>query len=178
MKRSFLYVLALLFIFLGGCGYSTRSLSPAIEGINSIHVMPFKNSTDYGSERGNKNIYIPMMEVKITTETINRFLRDGVFKVVKPENADVILKGELLNYQRDVLREDDNQDITEYRISIVVSLSLTKTSDGTVMWSEPSFVGETTYFVTGPNAKSESTAIDDALKDLAQRILERTVEDW
>ncbi|MCX5681930.1 MAG: LPS assembly lipoprotein LptE [Candidatus Omnitrophica bacterium] len=141
-------------------------------------MAPFKNNVDYGTERGDKNLYIPMMEVKITMETINRFMRDGVFKIAKQENADVILNGELLNYQRDPLRYDDNQNVQEYRIRIIVSLTLTKPAANETMWSEGSFVGDTTYFVTGPNSKSESTAIDDAIKDIAQRILERTVEDW
>ena len=46
------------------------------------------------------------------------------------------------------------------------------------MWAEPSFGGDSTYLVTGSGSKSESVAIDDAVKDLAQRIIERTVEDW
>lgn len=161
-----------------GCGYSTHSLSPALADIKSIYIAPFKNATDYSTERGDTSLYIPMMEVKITTEVINRFLRDGVFKVVKEGIADVVLKGELLNYRRDVLRYDDNDNPSEYRISITVSLSLTKSAMNETMWSESTFVGDTTYFVSGANAKSESTAIDDAIKDLAQRILERTVEDW
>ncbi len=178
MRKAFLLISVSLLICANGCGYSTRSLSPAIADIKSIYITPFKNNTDYSTERGDKNIYIPMMEVKITTATIDRFLRDGVFKIAKVENADVILKGELLNYQRDPLRYDDNQNVEEYRIRIIVSLTLTKTKDNTTMWSESNFVGDTTYFPIGPNAKSESTAIDDAIKDLAQRILERTVEDW
>ena len=45
-------------------------------------------------------------------------------------------------------------------------------------WTESNFVGETTYFTSGSLAKSENVAIQDALTDLARRIVERTIEDW
>jgi len=41
-----------------------------------------------------------------------------------------------------------------------------------------SFTGNTSYFTTGTQAKSEATAVNDALTDLARRIVERTVEQW
>ena len=47
-----------------------------------------------------------------------------------------------------------------------------------VLWQEPSFSGEATYYTTGPLAKSESAAIEETLKDLAQRVVERTVQSW
>jgi hypothetical protein len=49
---------------------------------------------------------------------------------------------------------------------------------GEVYWEEPSFAGEATYFLTGAQAKSETAALDEALTDLARRVVERTVQNW
>lgn len=163
---------------LSGCGYSTRTVSPSMAGIRTIYIEPFKNNVDYGTDRGSKNLYVPMMEVKVSNGVINRFITDGFLKVSKPEEADIILKGALLNYQRDGLRYDDSDNVLEYRITIIVSLTLVDTRTNETLWTEPSFAGDTTYFPSGLYAKAESVAIDDAVKDLAQRIIERTVEDW
>ena len=47
-----------------------------------------------------------------------------------------------------------------------------------LVWQEDRFTGDTTYFTTGSQAKTENAAIVDALSDLARRIVERTVEQW
>ena len=46
------------------------------------------------------------------------------------------------------------------------------------MWEEKNFVGQTDYYVDGPNKITDSRALKDVVKDLAQRIVERTVEAW
>ena len=82
------------------------------------------------------------------------------------------------SFQQDDLREDVNQNVQEYRIRVVVSLALTDAATGKVLWKEPSFAGETTYFLTGTQASTQSAATDAALTDLATRVVERTVESW
>ena len=86
--------------------------------------------------------------------------------------------GELLDYERAALRYTDNQDVKEYRINLAVRLALWNVKANKLEWEEGSFVGDTTYFISGATAKTEKTAIDDAIKDLAKRIVERAVEDW
>jgi hypothetical protein len=143
----------------------------------TIHIAPFKNKITYTNEK-TPETYIPLLEVKIRNATADRFLFDGNLKVEQSEQADLILRGELLNYQRDALRYTDNQDVQEYRISIVVSLKMWDQNSNELFWEEPSFVGDTTYFVSGPSAKAETVALEDAINDLARRIVERTIEDW
>lgn len=179
MKKARLAIfLAVLSFAIAGCGYTTRS---GVVSFRTVYVAPFKNDIDYTSEFNEANrikSYFPLLEVKITNEVVNRFLFDGNLKVVKEENADVIIKGELLDYIRDVLRYDDNNNPLEYRISLVVKLSLRDAKDNKQLWEENRFVGDTTYFASGSTAKSEATAVNDAVVDLARRIVERTVEVW
>ena len=158
-----------------GCGYSTRSLLPGT--IKTIHIDHFKNKITYAVEN-RRNLYIPLLEVKVRNAVIDRFLFNGRLRVEDSETADLVLKGSLLGYERDVLRYTDNNDPLEYRIRIIISMELWDTEKEKTLWAEPSFSGEATFFVSGAQAKSESTALEDALVDLARRIVERTIEDW
>jgi len=175
MKRLITVCLVLL---IAGCGYSTRSLISA--RYKTIHVMPFKNKVDYGTETV-RNLYIPLLEVDVTNEVIDRFLFDGNLRIAKKDKADVILQGELVNFERQALRyvEDDTDTVREYRINIIVNLKLYEPGiEELPIWEEANFVGDATYFVSGTLAKTESEAIDDALKDTARRVVERVIEDW
>lgn len=158
-----------------GCGYTTKSTLPA--SIKTVRIEPFKNSIKFTEGTG-RNIYLPLLEVDVRNAVINRFLRDGTLRVAEPEEADLILSGELLRYQRSGLRFTDDDDVEEYRVHITVSLSMVNGNTGETEWTEPGFVGEATYFVTGSQATTEDSAVDEAILDLAKRIVERTVEDW
>jgi len=109
---------------------------------------------------------------------IERFQFDGNLRIADSSRTDLILKGKLIDYNRSGLRYTSGDDVKEYRVHIVVSLELWDMDEGVLMWSEPRFVGEATYFITGPEATSEESAVEEATLDLARRIVERTVEDW
>ncbi len=175
MKRySCLILLVLSFIAIS-CGYTSRSTLPS--SLRTIHVEPFKNNVLYDQE-GGRNVYLPLLEQKVRNEVINRFLFDGALKIANIDKADLILKGELKNYERVALRYTDNDDVEEYRVTITVSLELWDRKKQELVWSESSFSGEATFFVVGAQAKSEDAAVQDAMVDLGRRIVERTVEDW
>ncbi len=157
-----------------GCGYTTGSLLPS--NIRTIAVEPFKNNIGFISENS-RALYIPLLETKVRTEIINRFQFDGHLKIKDSQQADLILQGALISFDREELRLTENQDVQEYRIRIVVSLTMLDAA-GVEYWSEPSFAGEATYFTTGPSAKSESQALQDALTDLSRRVVSRTIENW
>ena len=179
VMRSVFFILCLVSwvscLALTGCGYSTRSTLPS--SIKTIHVEPFKNSIDFttGNQR---DIYLPLLEIKAHNAVIDRFMFDGNLKIAELHLADLILKGELIGYQRSALRYTDNDDVQEYRVQVIVSFELVDAKTGESSWKEPGFTGEATYFVSGPQISTEDSAIDNAILDLARRIVERTIEDW
>ncbi len=176
MKRILAFFILASFVLLSlNCGYSTNVLLAS--GIRTIYVEDIKNSIDFTQEN-TQDIYIPLLEVKVRDAVIDRFLFDGHLRVATPEAADVILKGELLSFDRSVLRRTDNDDVEEYRIRVTVHVALWDREKEEIIWEESSFSGEGNYFVTGPSAKSETTAINDAIVDLARRIVERSIENW
>lgn len=178
MRKTLLLVTGCL-IFLSGCGYTTRSMISS--KYKTIYVVPFVNKIDITQEQYTANkyrIYRPLLETDITKSVINKYLFDGNLRPVKEGSADLVLKGELLEFRKDPLRYDDNNNVTEYRVNLVVNLALWGRQENKLIWEENNFTGDTTYFVTGTQAKSEGQAINDALTDLSRRIVERTVEEW
>lgn len=176
--RILIYMIAALFLF-SGCGYSTRSLIKS--RFKTVYVEPVKNKVDITQEAANQRLfrtYHPLLDRDITNAIIERYAFEGGLRLAQPQDADIILKAELTDYRRDALRYDDNDDVLEYRLTLILNMALRDNKKDEEVWSETSFSGDTTYFVTGPQAKSESSAVDAAIKDLAKRVVERTIEDW
>ncbi|MDD4895076.1 MAG: LptE family protein [Candidatus Omnitrophica bacterium] len=176
----------LLSAALSGCGYTTRSM--LYGKYSTIYITPFLNKVDVTQESYSANkyrIYRPMLETDITKKVINRYLFDGNLKPVKEAQADLVLKGELVEYRKDPLSYDQSsEDITEYRINIYVNLSLWDQKENKLVWEEKNFNGNYSYFTTfapdniSKGNNSESGAVTKAVEDLARRIVERTVEQW
>lgn len=180
-KRAFLLVAGcwLLAAGLSGCGYTTHSMIS--NKFKTIYVTPFVNKIDITQETdvGSKyKIYKPMLDTDVTRSVVNKFLFDGNLKPVKAESADLTLKGELVEFRRDPVRYTDSDEVEEYRLSLIVNVSLWDNKENKLAWEENNFTGEATYFTTGSLAKSEAAAINDAISDLGRRIVERTVEQW
>ncbi len=163
----------------GGCGYTTRpSLAPHLR---TIYVKPFVNRIEFTTLPTRESrfpIYRHQMEIDLTDEVIRRYQFTGLLRPAPPERADTRLEGELLSFTRDPLRYDASQNVEEWRLNVTVSLQFYDQTTQTLLWEEKRFIGDTTYFATGANAESEASALQRAIRDLARRIVERTVEDW
>ena len=159
-----------------GCGYTTRSMISS--KYRTVYIPPFESSIDITREVdvGNKyQIYRPGLETDITKTLTNKFLFDGNVRPTDMERADLELKGELVEFRRDPLRYRENDEVDEYRLNLVVNISLWDKKENKILWEEKGFTGDTTYF---PAQKSEDAAIRIAFDDLARRIVARVVEEW
>ena len=178
---SLTIIFYLLAAVLSGCGYTTRSM---LSGkYRTIYITPFLNKVDVTQESYSANkyrIYRPMLETDITRRVVNKYLFDGNLKPQREEQADLVLKGELVEYRKDPLSYTaDNNDVTEYRINIYVNLSLWDTKENKLLWQENNFNGNYSYFTSFATGNViEDTAVNNAVEDLARRIVERTVEQW
>lgn len=178
-KKHLGVMVLILGVFVSGCGYTTRSLlSPAYR---SIYVDSFINKIKINAEQSDARMYRgyrPAMEAEVTRQIIDRFLFDGNLKVAERDEANLILTGELVDFRKEPLRYDANDNIEEYRLIIVVDIELKDAMTGKVLWEENGFSGESTYRTTGSLATTESAALDKSEEDLARRVVERTVEGW
>lgn len=166
----------------GGCGYTTRSMITS--KYRTLYITPFVNKVDITNEAYTQNkyrIYKPLLESDITKAVSSRFLLDGNLRPTRESLADVFLKGDLVQFKRDPLRYTDSDDVEEYRISIVVDISLWYTKTKEQIWQENGFTGSTTYFTSFSSStpkKTDDAAVQEAIADLARRIVERAVEEW
>lgn len=181
MMRKLYFLLCMVFFaaMLSGCGYAAGSLLPP--GQKNIYVDNFKNGIDVGEENTEYSkyaLYRPGMENDITRAIVDRFTFDGNVKIADRDNADIMLTGTLSDYRKEALRYDNADNVEEYRVKITVDMELIRPRDSKVLWREKAFTGESTYNTTGKFATSEQLARDEAVEDLARRIVERTVEGW
>lgn len=175
MRKIFIGVLCFFILGIVGCGYTTKSALPP--RLKTINIQPFKNSINYAT-LGDRDVYFQLLEVKVHNAVVDRFQFDGNLRIVQPEAADLILKGEVVESRRNPLRYTSNDDVEEYRIQIVMKLELLDVKTGEPMWEYDRFVGEATYFLTGVQATSEDSAVAEAALDIARRIVETTIENW
>ncbi len=159
-----------------GCGYTTRS---AISGkYRTIYIPPFASDIDITRETdvGNRyKLYRPGLETDITRSLTNKFLFDGNVRPGNMDTADLELRGKLVEFRRDPLRYRSNDDVDEYRLNLVVDISLWDKKEDKQLWEEKNFTGDTVYF---PAQKSEDAAIVSALDDLSRRVVARVVDEW
>ena len=164
---------------LAGCGYTTRP--GLVTSIRTVYVKPFVSKIDITQDVSRDQrfpIYRPGMETDVTNEVIHRFQFTGLLRPSTAERADTRLEGELMAFRRDALRYDSGSHVEEWRLNVVVHLRFIDQKTNTVLWDEPNFIGDATYFAQGANAESEAGALERAIEDLARRVVERTVENW
>jgi len=135
---------ACVLFLLAGCGYTTRSA--IVSKYSTVHVTPFYSSIDITRESdvGNKyKIYRPGLETDITKTLTNKFLFDGSVRPGDADTSDLELKGELVEFRRDPLRYKENDDVEEYRLNLVVNISLWDKKENKLLWEEKGFTGDT-----------------------------------
>lgn len=176
-------ILRLFCIFLlfsiPGCGYTTGSLLPT--HLKTIYVDSFSNKIDVSKESSDKQgyeIYRSGLESDVTSAIIDQFIFDGNLSIATPEDPDLVLSGELVNFTKEPLRYDKFDNIEEYRVLVSVNIELKDVGTDKPMWRETYFTGESTYRTSGTLAKTETRAVEEAVLDLAKRIVEKTTEGW
>lgn len=172
MRRSSLAFLIVFLSLQSACGYTRKTVLP--RGIKTVHVDTFHNKIPLPRVYP----YEPGLEIKITNAIIRRLHRDGNLKVVGREKADALLEGDLIGFDQEGVRFTGLERIEEYRLYMVVALRLRDQKTGEILWEEPNFSGDASYFVVGPRAVSRGEAADRAIDRLARNAVDRIVEDW
>lgn len=168
------------------CAYTTKvSLDPRYQ---TVAVSVFYNkSSEYD------------LQAPLTNALIRKFLNDGRLKVVKPEEADLLIEGVILDYKRKGLTYDTNDETTQFLIVVTAGVRVTDQQTRKILWQEPIMAGESTYFTHAAGQSSdrlrgnvetfltpvrsfasdeENRAVSEALEQLASDIFYRTIEPW
>lgn len=160
-----LFVLSLA--LLAGCGYSTTSRT-ARKDVQTIYVPFFENKT---SE--------PNLEIKVTERIIQFLVDDNTLKVVQESAADAVLDGQITEFRNQPFSFNDNLNAEEYHVVIKVVATLFNRRTNQPIWENRNFTGDGSYFVESvPGGRTYNEAVDESLKEITDRILNITVEDW
>lgn len=177
----FLGVALAIVLFGAGCaGYSQETNLP--QHIKSVYVEKITNQINLAAEVSTDKAfqtYRPGLEIDLRNALIERFVFDGHLKIAQNTNiADSVLKGQLIQFDRDPTRYNSDDSIQEFRIHVVANLQLVDQVENKVIWQQQGISGESSYFVTGKLASSEDEATREALEDLVRRAVEEILEVW
>jgi hypothetical protein len=157
---------------ISGCGYTAGSLIPS--HIETIYIETFKNMTTE-----------PNIEIVVTNAIKDRFAWDGALKIEnKLEDANSMLQGEIIKYEKIPVAWGSNDEVEEYRLVLTVNLVYTDLVNNKVMWQEKKFKVDSEYYTTLNNQTFSSTNLDkdaliqNAAEELAVEVVARTVEGW
>ncbi len=171
MKGLFIFCLLLV-----GCGYTTRGF---VYNERSIYISPIVNKVNITEESRAYSSYVSypvLLEKRLTNSLINKFSIESSLRVASTPQDSLNLECQILNYTKEPLRYSNDDRVLEQRLHLVVHFIL-RDSEGNLL-KEKDIIGETTYFLSGANSKSESAAWTDLMEDTARRIVEAVVEKW
>ena len=122
----------------------------------------------------------PALEITVTESVIQNLVDDNTLKVTGEDRADAILQGQIVEFQNRPFSFDANLNAEEYRIDISVKATLTNRESGEAIWQNQIFKGHGTYFldVSENEGNTFDEAVDLAIKEITNEILNKTTQDW
>jgi Lipopolysaccharide-assembly len=160
----------LLPLLLSGCaGYHLGPATPAyLKEIHSIAVPTFRNAT-----------LTPRIEALITGTVIKQFQQDGTFRITNEEQADAVLKGEVVAVGRSPARSVRGNVLstTEFNLTLRVHYTLVG-RDGKVIAGPSDAAGWTSFFVGEDVSTDQRQAMPLAAEQLAVQLVSQLSEGW
>jgi outer membrane lipopolysaccharide assembly protein LptE/RlpB len=128
-----------------------------------VSVPQFENeSLEYG------------IQEDLTAAVIEKFIEDNTFKIVSSAEADAVLRGQITGYERAYYTYDKNDNVSEYKVNIVVDFALEK-KDGKVVLAREGLLGFGVYSAT---EDTEDDGKRRAIEKLARDIVDQTTKTW
>jgi len=154
-----------------GCGYHFPGQSGALpEGVEKLYIPLFINKTAE-----------PQLEYKMTSRVSEVFSRNSkISQVEKSISAEAVLLGTIRDYTTRALSYNSNDNIGEYRSTMVVDAVLQQVEterslwQGTISWSAEYSASEDKNL----QEDLERQAIDEITLRLAEEILYQLLDDF
>lgn len=163
LLRSSIALIAVL-VF-SSCGYSPN---PTLSSdIKRVYIPTFENETgQYGIEQD------------LTEVVAEAFTTDNRLTVVSERDADVMLRGVIVRYEKGALTFDRAATVDEFRVSISISVVLEDLREGKILWEDDTMNAWEAYNETEEGAVNEDEATARVMITLANDIVSRTIEGW
>jgi len=158
----------LLACIITACGYSNPNIYSGPS--KTIYITEWKNRT---SELG--------LDSKMYRSLTRWFQYSGSISVIRQkEGADLILGGEIVSIELPSLAYGTSNATAEVKVILKVRYILKEISTNKIVLEVPNETWTEKYLVSassGVTSKNESEALDTILKDLSQKIYQRTVSE-
>ncbi|MCD4813600.1 hypothetical protein K8S19_07910 [bacterium] len=154
-------------ILTGGC--SDVAVRPGLPDYMSKLNLPIFQNTTNQPDLGNE----------ITQQLNQDFLVDGRMDLTDAEQANAILHGTIVQYLLDPLLLDVHNTPQQYKMRIIIRISLKDTRAGKNLWTEDAFEESTTYYVVnnlGIPPEDEITVRRRLVQQLTKRIVTKVIE--
>jgi hypothetical protein len=162
-----LILVSVVLLAAAGCGYYSTS-SRTAKGIKSIAVPFFENQTTE-----------PSLEITVTESIIQNLIDDNTLKVADEEYADAVLNGQIILFSNVPFSFNSELNAEEYRVTIKVRVSLFNRRLNEPIWSQQVITGDGSYLLDLPEEGGTfDDAVDEAIREITERILNLTVQDW
>ena len=162
MRNYLRYLLPVLFILLGGCGYhlsGTSTFSPAVAG-KKIAIPIFVNKS-YRSNVG----------AVVTVSLVDEFARRTGGKVVSEAAADLLLTGTVVNYATSAVSYTAQDKVKEYRAVLLVAAALAERQTGKVIWKGDVSFGQD--YPVNPDIALQQNSEDAAIREISRKIAQQ-----
>lgn len=151
---------------MGGCGYTfTGTLPPHIK---TVAVPTFRNQTGE-----------PAVENTLTAAVVNAFATSGKLRVVRPEQADALLEGEITGYEIQSIAVDRRINVRQYRLLLTMNLQLRDLRRTALLWSQDGLREQADFTVAGQVSETiarEDAAVRQASVEIGRRIVNLVVD--
>jgi outer membrane lipopolysaccharide assembly protein LptE/RlpB len=146
---------------LTGCGYSFHGTLP--DHIKTVAVPIFVNRTQQ-----------PAVESVITRAIVDAFATNGRLRVVRREDADSILEGEVVGYSVGAIAVDPSLVVQQYRLAVTLNLRMRDVRRNEILFERASFSEQADFRVVGSVAQTlsvEAGALQQAATEIARSVV-------
>ena len=163
------FLTAVCLILTGCLGYQVGPVKPGVlRDVHVIAVPTFENKT-----------LLPRVEVLVTDSVIKQIQQDGTYKIAEKDNADAVLKAEIIEISRTPARSVRGNVLatTEFNLAMHVRYKVEARS-GTLLMPDAEVVGTTSFFVGTDVTTDERQALPLAAEELATHLVTQLSEGW
>ena len=120
----------------------------------------------------------PAIESLLTSAVVEAFSTNGRLRVVKREDADAILEGEVIGYSVLSISYDSQANVRQYRLIMTINLKLLDMRRSAVLFEERNLREKADFQVMNAVSQTisvEETAVRTAATEIARAIVSLTV---
>jgi S-methylmethionine-dependent homocysteine/selenocysteine methylase len=146
------------------CGY--YSFTGSIPShINTVAVPLFDDNTSF-----------PGVREDLTNKVIDRFIAENVLQVVPESKADLLITGTIMSIQERAAIITTEEDVEQFEVYVNVKVKCTEIKSGKVWWEKTLRRFGTMEGIGNIDARND--AIESALVEITQDVIDNTLANW